>query len=363
MKEIIKQNLLSTKKAFYALFICCALFANTAIFAQKTAQTKPTTTAEPSPIEAKFYEEVGTLAQDFWSPKLNSYKNKIDRVLSANDLSELNKLRARWGVLFGQLSKKATVNSGLNNTKKSEQDVELDIEDGDFGSLLEIFDIFNSAKNIAKKYRPGLDKVGETVLTDVGNFAGDVANTMESFSSRNAAMIKNDESMPTKDDLNSGVKDLRKFSASMKETETREDIMQVYNTAFEPIIMLFSGNELSEIFSSLGHSLGNSGVLTKPVTGIAIPEGAVLKQNYPNPASKLTTIKYRLPDNSNSVTLKIYNATGAEVITMDEGSKTQGEHEIKVDVSSLTSGSYLYQLKISTQDGDQVFAKTMQVVK
>ena len=94
-----------------------------------------------------------------------------------------------------------------------------------------------------------------------------------------------------------------------------------------------------------------------------IPSGSVLKQNIPNPARGNTVIKYNLFENTSEVSLKLYDANGSEVMNLTQGSQQIGEHDIKVDVSKLSSGSYLYQLKISTSIGDQVYAKTMQVVK
>jgi hypothetical protein len=61
---------------------------------------------------------------------------------------------------------------------------------------------------------------------------------------------------------------------------------------------------------------------------------------YPNPASKEVTIKYSLPGNAASK-LTLHDVNGALKSTIWSGNEAQGKHEIKWDVSHLTSGSYI----------------------
>ncbi|MDP2363270.1 MAG: hypothetical protein Q8M94_05825, partial [Ignavibacteria bacterium] len=57
--------------------------------------------------------------------------------------------------------------------------------------------------------------------------------------------------------------------------------------------------------------------LSEPDTNIAIPKEFKLKQNYPNPFNPNTIIEFDLPNNSN-VSLKVFDLTGKEVVTLIE---------------------------------------------
>ena len=72
--------------------------------------------------------------------------------------------------------------------------------------------------------------------------------------------------------------------------------------------------------------------------------------NYPNPFNPLTTIRFHL-DESNKITLKIYNITGQEIETLVNRYQTAGKHEIAWQPKALPSGVYLYQLE--TEDFKQ----------
>ncbi|MCU0332411.1 MAG: PQQ-binding-like beta-propeller repeat protein [Ignavibacteriaceae bacterium] len=73
------------------------------------------------------------------------------------------------------------------------------------------------------------------------------------------------------------------------------------------------------------------------------PEEFVLFQNYPNPFNPSTVISYRLPVSSN-VTLKVFDILGNEIIKLVDGYRTIGKYEVEFDASTLTSGTYFYQL-------------------
>lgn len=75
----------------------------------------------------------------------------------------------------------------------------------------------------------------------------------------------------------------------------------------------------------------------------SIPEKMELDQNYPNPFNPSTNISYALPQRS-KVTLKVYDMLGREVATLFSGTKVQGQHSLKFDASTLSSGIYLYRL-------------------
>ena len=70
-----------------------------------------------------------------------------------------------------------------------------------------------------------------------------------------------------------------------------------------------------------------------------------LQQNYPNPFNPATQIIYTLA-HSNTVSLIIYDLLGREVQTLINKYQTVGSYSVNVDGSSLSSGIYLYQLKV-----------------
>jgi hypothetical protein len=98
------------------------------------------------------------------------------------------------------------------------------------------------------------------------------------------------------------------------------------------------------------------------------PQGSVyqeifLGQNYPNPATSMTTIDYSLSQKG-KVEIKVYNAVGQLVRTLSEGEKEPGTYNIIWDGrddngTKLPAGSYFYQLEI---DGNKE-TKKMVLVK
>ncbi len=65
--------------------------------------------------------------------------------------------------------------------------------------------------------------------------------------------------------------------------------------------------------------------------------------NYPNPFNPSTTIRFALPKDSH-VVLKVYDMLGREMMTLVDGEREAGYHEVKVDGTRLGSGVYLYRI-------------------
>ena len=105
------------------------------------------------------------------------------------------------------------------------------------------------------------------------------------------------------------------------------------------------------------------GVKDKPQT--ELPLEYSLSQNYPNPYNPSTTIKYSIPLRNTrfaspmNVTLKIYDILGREVETLVNQNIKAGNHEVKFDANSLSSGVYYYQLN----SGSFVETKKMILLK
>jgi beta-glucosidase len=83
-----------------------------------------------------------------------------------------------------------------------------------------------------------------------------------------------------------------------------------------------------------------------------------LDQNYPNPCNPTTVITYQLLTHGYA-TLKVYDVLGREVATLVDGEKSAGIHTVSLDASRLSSGVFLYRLKI----GDFSDVKKMILLK
>ncbi|MEJ2634013.1 MAG: T9SS type A sorting domain-containing protein [Calditrichia bacterium] len=75
-----------------------------------------------------------------------------------------------------------------------------------------------------------------------------------------------------------------------------------------------------------------------------LPQNFVLEQNYPNPFNPVTTIGFWTP-RSGQVSLKVYDLTGREVVTLKEGKFPAGRHEVRWNAGDMASGIYFYRLE------------------
>jgi len=98
------------------------------------------------------------------------------------------------------------------------------------------------------------------------------------------------------------------------------------------------------------------------VVEVASPENFVLLQNYPNPFNPSTKIAFSIPVASN-VSIDIFNVVGERVASLVNQTLEAGYHSIDFDASSLSSGTYVYQLKANGQNGTFVETKKMLLMK
>jgi hypothetical protein len=87
-------------------------------------------------------------------------------------------------------------------------------------------------------------------------------------------------------------------------------------------------------------------------------ESFTLKQNYPNPFNPVTRISYSIPVKS-EITLKLFDVTGNELMTLVTGYFEPGEYYFDFNASSLSSGVYFYSL----QGENFSYTKKMVLVK
>ncbi len=80
-------------------------------------------------------------------------------------------------------------------------------------------------------------------------------------------------------------------------------------------------------------------------------EAPELRQNYPNPFSTTTEIRYSIPT-AGHVLMRVFNALGQEVATIVNEKKPSGEYPARFDGSSFPNGQYTYVLEFtSDEDG------------
>lgn len=89
------------------------------------------------------------------------------------------------------------------------------------------------------------------------------------------------------------------------------------------------------------------------------PQEFVLGQNYPNPFNPRTTISYSLPVKA-KVEIRIYSSLGEYMMTLVDETKESGYYTIDFDASSLTSGTYIYQM--IANDGTKNYTDTKKMI-
>ena len=110
-----------------------------------------------------------------------------------------------------------------------------------------------------------------------------------------------------------------------------------------------------------GFAVGQNGAVLKykpPVIGSVRPDQSLnpdeytLYQNYPNPFSSVTRIKFVIPPGrtalNSSIQITVYNVLRDEVASLINKSLSPGEYETTFDGSSLPEGIYYYQLGINS---------------
>lgn len=313
-------------------------------------------------IQREFIDELGSECTDYWNPRLNEYKRIIDRTLSPNDLEKLNSWRVRWGILMNDLSAKMNKNAEVD-IDDSDKEIEFSLGAGDEEEFTEIMEIWMGTMSLAEGYRSSLDYLSENVVEDASGFITNVADFIEEFvQAHHAELAEDEEGQELLSNSNEFAEELREEGTKIK--KDNKGFMEVYSLAVEPFIMLYNGGNLGDMLGDMLPFLSNqtSSANLDVVAGL-LPEGAVLQQNYPNPASSKTSIPFTLAETSSATTLRLYSSDGSLVKSIDLGRFEPGKHSYEVDVTDLSNDSYLYHLTILTDAGEMVYSKVMKVVR
>jgi hypothetical protein len=100
------------------------------------------------------------------------------------------------------------------------------------------------------------------------------------------------------------------------------------------------------------HNLAN-------IVEIGIPNKFNISQNYPNPFNPITKIDFDLPYDS-KVTIKLYDISGREVMTLVNETKTTGYYTVQMNGINLASGMYFY--RITANGNGQIFVNVKKLV-
>lgn len=90
-----------------------------------------------------------------------------------------------------------------------------------------------------------------------------------------------------------------------------------------------------------------------------LPTEFALEQNYPNPFNPATTIEYSL-NRAGNVSLDVFNLLGQRVAALVNEPRAAGTYRINWEADDLSSGMYIYQLRV---DDQLVSSRTMMLVK
>lgn len=150
-------------------------------------------------------------------------------------------------------------------------------------------------------------------------------------------------------------------SLSGNSTEwVKEGANSIGNVVTNDIVSDASTGDIAVGTHGRGIFFANSGNVLS-VTGKTTPESFMLAQNYPNPFNPSTTIAYQVPEEAanRNVNISVYDMLGKHVTTLVNESKPAGNYEVNFNASSISSGVYLYTLRV----GNHSISKKMNFMK
>ena len=108
-------------------------------------------------------------------------------------------------------------------------------------------------------------------------------------------------------------------------------------------------NDLREQISELKAMIANSNQ-SSTIANQHVISSAKLEQNQPNPTKQSTIIKYSIPQQTAKAAIKITNANGQEIKSINLSQKGNGE--INLQTNDLTAGTYFYSLIVDGKMSD-----------
>jgi len=130
-------------------------------------------------------------------------------------------------------------------------------------------------------------------------------------------------------------------------------------TSFVDPRYLTENNVKPWLLALISYAKTNGGTITSVTPLISsVADKYSLSQNYPNPFNPTTKINFAIPQNG-FVSLKVYDISGKEVMTLVNKNMTVGSYAVDFNGAFLSSGVYFYRL----ETGSFVETKKMMLVK
>lgn len=92
------------------------------------------------------------------------------------------------------------------------------------------------------------------------------------------------------------------------------------------------------------------------------PNNFEVMQNYPNPSNPKSKIDFNIPTKG-FLSVKVYDLTGREVMTLMQGYKAADFYSVEFDGSGLSSGVYFYRVEVAGDKGNFSQIKKLVLVK
>ena len=95
---------------------------------------------------------------------------------------------------------------------------------------------------------------------------------------------------------------------------------------------------------------------------IGVPNKFDISQNYPNPFNPTTKIDFDLPYDS-KVSMKLYDISGREVMTLLNETKAAGYYTVQMNGNDLSSGMYFYRINAEGNGQNYIMTKKAVLIK
>jgi hypothetical protein len=99
-------------------------------------------------------------------------------------------------------------------------------------------------------------------------------------------------------------------------------------------------NNVSTLQTAINNAIVATGIVEPKITAVQLSA-------FPNPAVSTSTITYNL-SSSSDVNINVLNILGEKVKSVSLGKQSDGSHQYKIDLTSLSKGIYFIQLNAGT---------------
>ena len=106
----------------------------------------------------------------------------------------------------------------------------------------------------------------------------------------------------------------------------------------------FATPDVTPLSTTLPYTFSAEGLSGAGVSLVSAKDGFAIGSVYPNPASSSASVLVTMP-RSAKATLSIVRVDGSQVASVFEGTLSEGQHVMNVDVKDLASGTYFYTLE------------------